>query len=294
MVFSREQVSIAYNLLCMQVQYPDSLPVMLGDLKPIRKAAKYLSRMEINFDLVSAVDELASQIKLEFDFVREARIMDTIAGHLAVHSHLPLVCVCVCVCVNLLFAMVANHKLCELQRDTCKGPPVIDASIMQSSCETSIQSHVMLEHLDSENEGLVEGRQRDFIRGESSHQLSVVRLLLISSVKSCRERMPWLNTACPFLKPSGSGVSQAFAHEVVPLSRTEAFMRVLHLLLIEPCNQKAFVLLRRNVAVNLSGFLKQGIQAQPPHESQPCRLMRHTTILVNSPQQTTVPRSRYL
>ena len=57
---------------------------MLEDLKHIRLAAKYLSRMEINFDLVSAVDELAGQIKLEFDFVREARIMDTIAGHLSV------------------------------------------------------------------------------------------------------------------------------------------------------------------------------------------------------------------
>ena len=28
------------------------------------------------------VDELAAQIKLEFDFEREARIMDTIRGHL--------------------------------------------------------------------------------------------------------------------------------------------------------------------------------------------------------------------
>lgn len=75
----------------MQVQYPDALPVMLEDLKHIRLAAKYLSRMEINFDLVSAVDELAGQIKLEFDFVREARIMDTIAGHLSVSP-----CPCYC------------------------------------------------------------------------------------------------------------------------------------------------------------------------------------------------------
>ena len=63
---------------------------MLEDLKHIRLAAKYLSRMEINFDLVSAVDELAGQIKLEFDFVREARIMDTIAGHLSVSPSLTL------------------------------------------------------------------------------------------------------------------------------------------------------------------------------------------------------------
>ena len=50
----------------------------------MRIAAAFLSKTELKFDLVSAVDELAAQIKLEFDFQREARIMDSIAEHLKV------------------------------------------------------------------------------------------------------------------------------------------------------------------------------------------------------------------
>ncbi|KAL6759162.1 hypothetical protein V8C86DRAFT_2580560 [Haematococcus lacustris] len=56
---------------------------MTSDLKNIRAAALYLSKTELPFDLVSAVDELNKQIKLEFDFAREARVMDRIAQHLA-------------------------------------------------------------------------------------------------------------------------------------------------------------------------------------------------------------------
>lgn len=54
----------------MQIQYPDALPMMTLDLKNIRAAAYYLSKTELKFDLVSAVDELNKQIKLEFDFTR--------------------------------------------------------------------------------------------------------------------------------------------------------------------------------------------------------------------------------
>ncbi len=50
----------------------------------VRVAAAFLSKTELKFDLVSAVDELAAQIKLEFDFEREARVMDSIAEHLKV------------------------------------------------------------------------------------------------------------------------------------------------------------------------------------------------------------------
>jgi hypothetical protein len=50
--------------LCMvpQVQYPDALPTMSLDLSNIRLAAAFLSKTEIKFDLVSAVDELAAQV----------------------------------------------------------------------------------------------------------------------------------------------------------------------------------------------------------------------------------------
>lgn len=54
------------------------------DLANIRIAAAFLSKTELKFDLVSAVDELAAQIKLEFDFEREAKVMDSIAEHLKV------------------------------------------------------------------------------------------------------------------------------------------------------------------------------------------------------------------
>lgn len=67
------------GVVAVKVQYPDALPTMALDLSNIRLAAAFLSKTEIKFDLVSAVDELASQIKLEFDFRREARIMDAVA-----------------------------------------------------------------------------------------------------------------------------------------------------------------------------------------------------------------------
>ncbi len=68
----------------MQVQYPEALPVMMGDLKQIRRFSLLLQKTEIKFDLLSAVDELATQVKLEFEFRREARVMDTIADNLKV------------------------------------------------------------------------------------------------------------------------------------------------------------------------------------------------------------------
>ena len=84
----------------MQVQYPEALPVMMGDLKQIRRFSLLLQKTEIKFDLLSAVDELATQVKLEFEFRREARIMDTIADNLKVccyltdftSSHAALIC----------------------------------------------------------------------------------------------------------------------------------------------------------------------------------------------------------
>ncbi len=57
---------------------------MLQDLVNIRIAAAFLQLTELSFDLVSPVDELGSQIKLEFDFEQEAKVMDTIADHLKV------------------------------------------------------------------------------------------------------------------------------------------------------------------------------------------------------------------
>lgn len=65
--------------VAVKIQYPDALDIMKEDLGNIRAWAKFLSKTEIQFDMVSAVNELQKQIELEFDFTREARIMDKIA-----------------------------------------------------------------------------------------------------------------------------------------------------------------------------------------------------------------------
>ncbi len=51
-----------------------------------------MQNTEINFDLVSPVDELAKQIRLEFDFLHEAETMDAVGEHLMVRClSMPLV-----------------------------------------------------------------------------------------------------------------------------------------------------------------------------------------------------------
>ena len=48
--------------------------------------ALFAQRTEVKFDLVSPVDELARQIRLEFDFLHEARTMDAISQNLKVYA----------------------------------------------------------------------------------------------------------------------------------------------------------------------------------------------------------------
>jgi predicted unusual protein kinase regulating ubiquinone biosynthesis (AarF/ABC1/UbiB family) len=66
------------GVVAVKIQYPNALPTMSLDLKNIRLLADFLSKTEIKFDMVSAVDELAAQIRLEFDFQREARVMNAV------------------------------------------------------------------------------------------------------------------------------------------------------------------------------------------------------------------------
>jgi len=68
--------------VAVKVQRRGVLGCFLEDLAQIRLAAAFLSQREINFDLVSAVDELSRQIRYEFDFVREARVMQSIGAGL--------------------------------------------------------------------------------------------------------------------------------------------------------------------------------------------------------------------
>lgn len=44
----------------------------------------YMQNTELKFDLVSPVDELAKQLRMEFDFLHEAETMDAVGEHLMV------------------------------------------------------------------------------------------------------------------------------------------------------------------------------------------------------------------
>jgi predicted unusual protein kinase regulating ubiquinone biosynthesis (AarF/ABC1/UbiB family) len=69
----------ADGVVAVKIQYPNALPTMALDLANVRAFAAFLAKAEVNFDLLSAVDELAAQVALEFDFRREARVMDAVA-----------------------------------------------------------------------------------------------------------------------------------------------------------------------------------------------------------------------
>eukprot|EP00878_Enallax_costatus_P021138 GHUV01022371.1.p1 GENE.GHUV01022371.1~~GHUV01022371.1.p1 ORF type:complete len:637 (+),score=223.29 GHUV01022371.1:216-1913(+) len=70
------------GLVAVKIQYPGALETMTIDLVNLRATSAFLQKTELKFDLLSAVEELQRQIHLEFDFMREARVMDTIAEHL--------------------------------------------------------------------------------------------------------------------------------------------------------------------------------------------------------------------
>ena len=75
-------------------------------------AALSAQRTEVKFDLVSPVDELARQIRLEFDFLHEARTMDAISQNLKVsrgllHAVLYLTS-------SVFMQAAANGKCCRL------------------------------------------------------------------------------------------------------------------------------------------------------------------------------------
>ena len=69
--------------VAVKVQYPNAERLMRGDLQNLRCLAEFLQKHELKFDMLSAIKELQKQIKNEFDFVGEARNMDTIKAGLA-------------------------------------------------------------------------------------------------------------------------------------------------------------------------------------------------------------------
>lgn len=64
--------------VAVKVQFPGMEAVMMSDLANYRVLAEVLQRTELKFDLVRPIQELSKQIKMEFDFVAEARGMTEI------------------------------------------------------------------------------------------------------------------------------------------------------------------------------------------------------------------------
>jgi hypothetical protein len=62
--------TIAASATHLQVQYPEARRTMARDLVNLRALAAFLSRTEIRFDMLSAVEELQKQIITEFQFRR--------------------------------------------------------------------------------------------------------------------------------------------------------------------------------------------------------------------------------
>eukprot|EP00611_Tribonema_gayanum_P025253 TRINITY_DN570_c0_g1_i1.p1 TRINITY_DN570_c0_g1~~TRINITY_DN570_c0_g1_i1.p1 ORF type:complete len:372 (-),score=176.73 TRINITY_DN570_c0_g1_i1:990-2105(-) len=62
--------------VAVKVQYPGAERVMMSDLTNLSVLASFLQKFELNFDVLSSVRELSRQIKHEFDFTYEARVMD--------------------------------------------------------------------------------------------------------------------------------------------------------------------------------------------------------------------------
>ena len=58
------------GVVAVKIQYPGALQTMTLDLVNLRSVSAFLQKTELQFDLVSAVDELQKQIHLEFDFMR--------------------------------------------------------------------------------------------------------------------------------------------------------------------------------------------------------------------------------
>jgi predicted unusual protein kinase regulating ubiquinone biosynthesis (AarF/ABC1/UbiB family) len=65
-----------------QVQHPGAHELMMTDIRNQKMFAAFLQRFDVQFDILSILDELEHQVELEFDFVKEAVSMDQISKSL--------------------------------------------------------------------------------------------------------------------------------------------------------------------------------------------------------------------
>lgn len=71
------------QLVAVKAQYKDQERLCKLDLANLSRLALFLQRNDLKFDLVSVVEEFQYQIPLEFDFEREAQMMQRISTNLS-------------------------------------------------------------------------------------------------------------------------------------------------------------------------------------------------------------------
>ncbi|KAL3683191.1 hypothetical protein R1sor_001213 [Riccia sorocarpa] len=79
----RARVKGAKNDVAVKVQHPGAHDLMMTDIRNQKIFAHFLQRFDLQFDLISVLDELEQQVEYEFDFRREAAAMDRIGTSLA-------------------------------------------------------------------------------------------------------------------------------------------------------------------------------------------------------------------
>ncbi|KAG0589957.1 hypothetical protein KC19_1G059800 [Ceratodon purpureus] len=80
----RARIKGASNDVAVKVQHPGAHELMMTDIRNQKVFASFLQRFDVQFDLISILDELEEQVEFEFDFVREAKSMDRISESLNV------------------------------------------------------------------------------------------------------------------------------------------------------------------------------------------------------------------
>ncbi|KAH8959178.1 hypothetical protein BDL97_06G066500 [Sphagnum fallax] len=78
----RARVRGATKDVAVKVQHPGAHELMMTDIRNQKMFAAFLQRFDVQFDILSILDELEHQVELEFDFVKEAVSMDQISKSL--------------------------------------------------------------------------------------------------------------------------------------------------------------------------------------------------------------------
>ena len=152
--------------VAVKLQNASQLDKMDLDLKNIAAAAAFLERTELKFDLSTAVEELAKQVRLEFDFQREAETMRRIRRDL---RSLPRVKIPKCIAATpKVIVMEVGPKLGEgvqglTTRSQVLGRPATEGAACRPDPEAAAAAleAVAAEHYRGKFGGDSEQRVRD-------------------------------------------------------------------------------------------------------------------------------------